>query len=272
MSLNHVCRRCGGDDLVYDKETGETICLGCGLVVAHDNRVSQSYRKEEEQSSAEKATTSRNMKRLMTIDKRIRVDEEDIYVLRLAVTEIKRIIQAMHLPDIVAETAEDIYRRAQGKDLILRGTIVGFAAASVYAACRIRGIPRTLREVSEVSSEDVKAIARMYRIIVTELDVSVELDTPLKHVPRITSDVGLSHRAETLASRLLLTVMDTGHHIGKSPEGLAASSLYIACKMIGESCTQKKLSDASGVSPLTIRKRVKGIKKAVDVDSLVESA
>ena len=82
----------------------------------------------------------------------------------------------------------------------------------------------------------------------------------------------MSHRAETLASRILLTVMDTGHHIGKSPEGLAASSLYIACKMIGESCTQKKLSDASGVSPLTIRKRVKGIKKAVDVDSLVESA
>ena len=271
MSLNQVCRRCGSDDIVYDEDTGETICLGCGLVVARDNRVSQRYL-EDEAVSTENLSPSRKMKRLMTIDKRIRVDEEDIYVLRVAVTEIKRLVQAMHLPEIIAQTAEDIYRRAQGQDLILRGTIVGFAAASVYAACRTRGIPRTLREVSEYSSEDVKSIARMYRLIVTELDVSVEIDTPLKHIPRITSDVGLSHRAETLASRILLAAIDTGHHIGKSPEGLAASSLYIACKSIGESCTQKELSDASGVSPLTIRKRVKGIKEAVDVESLVKSA
>lgn len=272
MSINQVCRRCGSDDLVFDEETGETICLGCGLVVERDNRVNQDYIEEEELSSTEKVTTSRKIKRLMTIDKRIRVDEEDIYVLRQAVTEIKRITQAMHLPEYIEQTAESIYRRAQKKNLILRGTIVGFSAASVYTACRMSGIPRTLREVSEYSSEDVKAIARMYRIVVTELGVSVELDSPLKHVSRITNEVGLSHRAETLASKILLAAIDSDHHVGKSPEGLAASALYIACKAIGEVCTQSDLSEASGVSTLTIRKRVKGLREAVDIEKLVKSA
>jgi transcription initiation factor TFIIB len=272
MNISQVCRRCGSDDLVYDEQTGETICLGCGLVVARDNRVNQRYIEKEETSSTDKTPSSRKMDRLMTIDKRIRVDEEDIYVLRLAVTEIKRLVQAMHLPEIIAQGAEKIYRRAQGHGLVLRGTIVGFAAASVYAACRMRGIPRTLREVSEVSAEDVKSIARMYRVIVTELGVSVELDTPLKHLSRIASDAGLSHRAETLASKILYATMDTGHHVGKSPEGLAASALYISCSIIGEACTQRELSDAAGVSQLTIRKRVKGIKEAVDVMSLDDSA
>jgi len=268
MSINQACRRCGSDDLVYDKATGETICLGCGLVVSRDNRVNQSYVKEEEPSSSETIDTSRKMKRLMTIDKRIRVDEEDIYVLRLAVTEIKRLVQAMHLPEYIEQTAENIYRRAQKTNLILRGTIVGFSAASVYTACRMSGIPRTLREVSEYSSEDVKSIARMYRILVTELGVSVERDTPIKHIPRITSEVDASHKVETLATRILLATMDVGHHIGKSPEGLAAAALYIACRSLHEPCTQTSLSMASGVSTLTIRKRVKGIKKAIDLDSL----
>jgi transcription initiation factor TFIIB len=269
MSLNQICKRCGSDDLIYDEETGETICLGCGLVVALDNRVNNTPFEEEEPPSSVK--TSRKMERLLTIDKRIRVDEEDIYVIRLAVTEIKRLTQAMHLPEIIEETAENLYRRAQKKDLVLRGTIVGFAAASVYAACRVLGIPRTLREVSEYSSEDVKAVARMYRLVVTKLGVSVELDSPLKHVSRITKEVGLSHKAETLASKILLAAVDTGHHVGKSPEGLAASALYIACKAIGEACTQSSLSQASGVSTLTIRKRVEGIREAVDVEKLVKS-
>ncbi|MCW4013944.1 MAG: hypothetical protein NWF07_13300 [Candidatus Bathyarchaeota archaeon] len=270
MSLKQICERCGSDDLFYDEETGETICLGCGIVVSRDNRVRTSHPVEDEAPA--RAQISRRMDRLMTIDKRLRVDEEDIYVLRLAVTEIKRLVQIMHLPEYIEQTAESIYRRAQKNNLILRGTIVGFAAASIYTACRMSGIPRTLREVSEYSSENVKSIARMYRVLVTELGISVELDTPIKHLPSLTSEVEASHQAETLATRILLAVMDVGLHIGKSPEGLAAAALYIACRSLREPCTQSALSEASGVSSLTIRKRVNGIKESVDLDSLVGSA
>jgi transcription initiation factor TFIIB len=267
MSLE-ACTRCGSGDLVFDEETGETICLDCGLVMS-TNKLSDSVPRME---PSERVSASRNMDRLMTIDKRIRADEEDVYGVRQAVIEIQRFIQALHLPEVIGKSAESIYRRAREQDLVLRGSIPGFAAASVYAACRVHGLPRTLREVSELSSEDFKAVARMYRIIVSELGLSVEVDSPLKHISRIARAVGVSNRAETLASRLMMEIMETGYHVGKSPEGLAASAIYMICSLLGEKCTQKRLSEVADVSTLTIRKRVKDIKGVVDVEKLLGSA
>ena len=267
-----VCEHCGSRDLIEDEETGEIICAECGLVVSEVSRIGRSFTDEESQTTGStplSPESRRNMNRLMTIDRRIKADEEDPYVLRMAVLEIKRLAQTMHLPENVEASAESIYREAQGEGLILRGTINGFAAASIYAACRKLGLPRTLRQVSDASQEDLKNIARMYRLILSELDIPVEIDDPLKHIPRIAAALDLSHPSERLAITILEEAMNCGHHVGKSPKGLAASALYIACKEYGEHCSQKALSEAAGVSSLTIRKRVKGLLNAVDLENWV---
>jgi transcription initiation factor TFIIB len=269
-----VCEHCGSKDLIQDEETGEIICADCGLVVSEVNQIGRSFTDEEPHSSSSKALppeTRSKMNRLMTIDRRLKLDEEDPYVLRLATQEIKRLAQSMHLPENVEENAERIYREAQREKLIPRGTINGFAAASIYAACRKLGLPRTLRHVCEASQEDLKDIARMYRLLLEELDIPVELDDPLKHIPRIAGALGLSPHSERLAIEILEEAMNQGHHVGKSPKGLAASALYIACKQNEEHCSQKALSEAAGVSGLTIRKRVKGLLDNVDLDKLVRA-
>ena len=268
-AVDGLCEHCGSRDLIQDGETGEIICADCGLVVSENSSLGRTFPDagphsvKNEKLSLE---TKRKMNRLMTIDRRIRVDEEDPYVLRLAVQEIKRIAQTMHLPENVAENAESIYREAQHEGLIPRGTINGFAAASIYAACRKLGLPRTLRHVSEASQEDLKDIARMYRLLLETLDIPVELDDPLKHIPRIAGALGLSPHSERLAITILEEAMNQGHHVGKNPKGLAASALYIACKVFDEKCSQRALSEAAGVSGLTIRKRVKGLLDNVELD------
>ena len=269
-----ICERCGSQDLIEDKETGEIICANCGLVVSRRNLIGRRYVEEETTSrSPTKISPSqrRKMDRLMAIDRRLRSDSGDSYVLRVARNEIKRLAQTMYLPEAVEEYAETIYRRAQKKRLILRGTITGFAAASVYAACRAQGVSRTLRQVSEASSDSLKDVARMYRILISELNISVELDSPLNHLSRIAGAVDLSHSVERLAIEILLETMCVGHHTGKNPKGLAASALYIASKELDERRSQKYLADAAGVSSLTIRKRVKGIFENVDIGKLLEA-
>lgn len=272
MDAARSCASCGSHDLIEDDETGEVICAGCGLVVSTGDLKRPRYLEEMQPDRVRRSSSSDpKMERLMTIDRRIRLDEGDPHGIRTASSEIKRLIDTMHLPDSVEVSAEGVYRHAQREALVLRGSIIGFAAASVYAACRMRGIPRTLREVGEASSEDVKNIARMYRILVSELGFSVERDSPLNHLARITEDVGLSPRAERLATDILMAAIKAGYHTGKSPEGLAASALYIACKELDEGCTQDILSDVSGVSTLTIRKRARGLSEAVKIRELVES-
>ena len=47
---------------------------------------------------------------------------------------------------------------------------------------------------------------------------------------------------------------------GKDTIGLAASALYLSCISDGGSTTQKHISDASGVTEVTIRNRCTGLK------------
>jgi transcription initiation factor TFIIB len=268
-----ACEKCGSQDLIQDEERGELICARCGLVVSEIKLSRSKYVDEPASNTSTKLSPKerREIERLMIIDRRLRADAEDPYVLRVAIIEIDRLIQNMHLPRIVEENAQNIYRKAQREGLVLRGTITGFAAASVYAACRTQGIPRTLQQVSEESSENAKNIARMYRILISELNISVEPDNPLNHLSRITGAVDLPHKVERLAVDILLEAINTGYHTGKSPKGLAASALYIASKEQEERVTQKDLSEAAGVSTLTIRKHIKGLREIVDVKMLVNT-
>ena len=48
---------------------------------------------------------------------------------------------------------------------------------------------------------------------------------------------------------------------GKDPMGLAASVLYLASLNTGENITQANIADAAGVTEVTIRNRVKDLKK-----------
>jgi transcription initiation factor TFIIB len=268
---NGVCDHCGNEDLIEDEKTGEIICAECGLVVSEVNLLGRTFIKDDRSTSSKTVSPeNRNrINRLMVIDRRLRADDEDPYVLRIAIHEINRLVQSMHLPDYIKNIAENVYRNAQKEGLVARGTITGFAAASVYAACRMQGLPRTLNKFSEVSSDSVKDISRMYRILLSELNLSVELDNPLKHLSRIASALSLSHNSERLAAKILEVIIKSNGHIGKTPKGLAASALYIACKENREDCTQKDLSEAAGVSSLTIRKRVKQIRENVNINKLI---
>ena len=47
---------------------------------------------------------------------------------------------------------------------------------------------------------------------------------------------------------------------GKDPMGLAATVPYISCIKTGEKISQKEISNVAGVTEVTLRNRVKGLK------------
>lgn len=52
---------------------------------------------------------------------------------------------------------------------------------------------------------------------------------------------------------------------GKNPIGLAAVSLYIACRMTGEYKTQVGISKVAGVTEVTLRNRFKDLKDKLEL-------
>jgi len=279
MDNNNVedrCPRCGGNDLIYDPETGEVICATCGTVIREEplergpppDTYPSETRRERRRVPPE---TMRRMRRLQRYDEIAKQEDLDPRTVRQAVAEMDRLIDELHLARNQRRRAHAIFRNAHERNLIVRGTTAGFAAASVYAACREAGLPRTLHEVSEKSREDVKEVARMYRLLVTELDLRMPVDDPMKLVPRLAAEVGASMATDLLAVEILREAAEQKALAGKDPRASAAAALYMACKARNEKCTQETVAAAAGVSEVSLRKRLRDLEEVAEGKSLTES-
>ncbi|MFB6128293.1 MAG: transcription initiation factor IIB family protein [Halorhabdus sp.] len=282
------CPECGGN-LISDTERGETVCQGCGLVVEEDEiDPGPEWRafdaKEKDQKSRVGAPTTNmmhdkglstnidwrdkdaygnslgsrqreKMQRLRKWNERFRTRDSKERNLKQALGEIDRMASALGLPENVRETASVIYRRALDEDLLPGRSIEGVSTASVYAAARQAGVPRSLDELTDVSRVEKDEIARTYRYVVRELGLEVRPADPESYVPRFTSDLELSEEAERRARELLANAKEEGVHSGKSPVGLAAAAIYAASLLTNEKTTQAAVSEVADISEVTIRNR-----------------
>ncbi len=163
----------------------------------------------------------------------------------------------LHIPSNTAERAAIIYRRALKKGLVSGRSIAGMATVSLYAACRITHIPRTLEEFGELSPIGTHNIARCYRALLIELSLTMPLQEATLNIPRIASRVGITLDTQNKAVEILREAKRQKITAGKDPMGLAAAALYLACVRNGEIKTQKTIAQASGVTEVTIRNRYK---------------
>jgi transcription initiation factor TFIIB len=282
------CPECSGK-LVVDDEHGETVCTECGLVVEedsvdrgpewrafdaqekdeksrvgapttnmmHDKGLSTNidWRDKDAYGNALGAKQRKKMQRLRKWNERFRTRDSKERNLKQALGEIDRMASALGLPENVRETASVIYRRALDENLLPGRSIEGVSTASVYAAARQAGVPRSLDEITEVSRVEKSEIARTYRYVVRELGLEVKPADPESYVPRFASSLGLSEESEMRARQLLQNAKEQGVHSGKSPVGLAAAAVYAAALLTNEKTTQAAVSEVADISEVTIRNR-----------------
>ncbi|MFC7203406.1 transcription initiation factor IIB family protein [Haloferax namakaokahaiae] len=285
-----VCPECSGT-LIHDTEHGETVCRECGLVVEdtvvdrgpewrafdsaerdsksrvgapttkmmHDKGLSTNigWQNKDAYGKTLSPRQREQMQRLRTWNERFRTRDSKERNLKQALGEIDRMASALGLPENVRETASVIYRRALNDDLLPGRSIEGVATASLYAAARMVGTPRSLDELEKVSRVDKMELTRTYRYIVRELKLEIKPADPEQYVPRFASELGLSDEAERQARTLLRDARDTGVHSGKSPVGLAAAAVYAAALLTNEKVTQSQVSKVADISEVTIRNRYK---------------
>jgi transcription initiation factor TFIIB len=282
------CPECGGK-LAADSEHGETVCMDCGLVVEedeidrgpewrafdsaekdqksrvgapttnmmHDKGLSTNidWRDQDAYGNSLDSRQRQKMQRLRKWNERFRTRDSKERNLKQALGEIDRMSSALGLPENVRETASVIYRRALDENLLPGRSIEGVSTASVYAAARQAGVPRSLDEVAGVSRVEKSEIARTYRYVVRELGLEVAPADPESYVPRFASELGLSEEAENRARQLLGNAKEQGVHSGKSPVGLAAAAVYAASLLTNEKTTQAAVSEVADISEVTIRNR-----------------
>jgi transcription initiation factor TFIIB len=138
-------------------------------------------------------------------------------------------------------------------------SIEGMASAALYAAARLEGVARSVDEVAAVSRVEGLKIERAYRYVVRELGLEIPPTDPAEYLGRFASRLDCSAETERRARELVGTAVEQGVHSGKHPVGIAASALYAAGRLTGEHVTQAEVSEASGVSAVTVRNRYREV-------------
>jgi transcription initiation factor TFIIB len=294
------CPECGKTNFIQDHSSGEIICKNCGLVIhetmmdkgpewraftqeekesrsrvgiptsysVHDKGLSTSIDRIDRDAFGRKLplSTRLQMWRLRKWQIRSRVHSSIDRNLAQAMTELDRLCDKVYIPSAVKERAAVIYRKALDEGLVRGRSIAAISAASLYAACRITATPRNLREVAEASLVSKKDVARCYRLLLRELDISMPIADPLIYLTKIAERIKISGGIQAGAAKILNEAKRRRVSAGKDPTGLAAAALYIACMQKGHKKTQKDIADAAEVTEVTVRNRYKTLKKQLEIE------
>jgi len=273
-----TCPECGGR---LNASGDETVCGECGLVVGAD-RIDRGpeWRSfddgEDRKRTGAPLTRSRHDRGLsteigygsngrLTGRKRRQVarmrrehnrsriasktERNQVY----AFTEIRRMVADQSLPESIKEQACTLFRSAQAEDLLRGRSLEGFAAATVYAACRADTVSRTVDEIVAVSRASRDEFKAAYGALNTELGLPIGPIDPREYLPRFASQLGLDADVERRARDLARRAREDGIVGGRDPSGFAAGCLYAAAREFDAGVTQSEAADVADVSPVTLR-------------------
>jgi transcription initiation factor TFIIB len=274
-----VCPECQG---TVRPATDESVCTECGLVVATD-RVDRGpdWRSFDDGPAEGKRTgapltrsrhdrglstkighgnetrlTGRKRRRVARMRRehaRARVsskrDRNQVY----AFTEIRRLVGTLSLPDSIREQACTLFESAQNENLLQGRSLEGFAAAAVYATCRVRSLSRTVEEIADAARADERELRVAYDALNRDLGLPTGPVDPGEYLARYANVLDLDRPVERRARELASDAVADGLATGRNPSGVAAACLYVASQERGCGCTQAEAAEAADVSAVTIR-------------------
>lgn len=294
---NNRCIRCNKGVIVTDSESGEIICGNCGYVISeriedsgpeyrnfmdgddrsragaasslsrHDRGLSTIINPVNKDASGKQLSSSMKatLGRLRIWDSRSQVHKSAERNFRQAFNELYKLKDKLGLTESTVEKTAYIYRKAIDKNLIRGRSIPSLLGASVYAACRETETPRTLRDIERVSNVKRKELAKCYRVLVEKLDLKMPVVNSASCIARIANELGISEKSKRLAVKILNDYDQKGEGAGKSPTGLAATALYLACIKSGEGFSQREISKVANITEVTIRNRSASIRKTLNL-------
>ena len=168
-------------------------------------------------------------------------------------SEIHRLTAYLDLPEWCKERSCRLFTAAQREDLLRGRSIEGFAAASVYATCRLASLSRTRSEVADAARGTEGELVTAYDAINRELGLATGPIDPSEYLPRFASELDVPDDVELRARSFVDKLTADGYATGRNPSGVAAACLYTAAREYCYNLTQDDAADIADVATVTIR-------------------
>tara|TARA_Y100000590_G_scaffold125633_1_gene143660 strand:- start:2393 stop:3334 length:942 start_codon:yes stop_codon:yes gene_type:complete len=307
-STEHRCQNAKNKDilLVTDQSTGEVMCSLCGEVIFESTAElgSENFQSSEDYLSksrtGRKSTLAFNDMGLSTIIQQSDKDatgkflssemKRTFFRLRMwdknskampghrnmqkAFTMLEGLKTKLSLSDATVEQSAYIYRKSMIKKIGRGRSIPVVLSACVYAACRFTNTPRTIQDVANATNLQRKTIHRIYRLLVNDLDLTLDTYNPVNFITRISSESGVTEKTRRDAIKMLIKAEELMITSGKNPVAMAATVVYLAAMKNNENLTQTRVSKSANISSVTIRNLCKRLKdaKILSLSKIVHSS
>jgi transcription initiation factor TFIIB len=286
------CNECNGEDLIEDKKRGDVICKNCGLVLfAHLVDFSSEWRgfsENQQNNDPSRIGTPLNPlldSRLGTIlskglkgsnilnERLIRTQNQSAMqktekFLNSSFTKISFILEKAFLSKNIREKSEELFKiyfdhltlKSDGtrkKFCLRKSETKATIAAIIFLVCRNESIPRSFKEISDVSKVSKKEIGARVRAIERSLrGVKISKNRRTSDfVKRFCNKLGLPETSSQLAEKIAILVKEKDGLHGRNYISVAAAAIYIVTQLSksGPSLSLSSIAVASGTSEITIR-------------------
>jgi transcription initiation factor TFIIB len=294
-----TCSLCNTfSNVITDQELNETICSNCGSIITNKFQdANAQWNLQNKESTNSKARTmktprslarhdmglstvigktnrdatgrqidarmSNRINRLRIWDTRSHLQHSKEKNLNTAFNHLQKLKDKLGLPDLVIEKAAYIYRKIQERKIGNGIPIKLVITAALYISCREMEIPRSLKDLSEISNTHEKDLSRFYRKVIFELDLKVPQADPLKMIVKIANICKTSEKTKRYAIKMMNELIKKKLFTSKNPMGLAGAIVYLASKKNNDHIIQYHIANATGITLITLRKNLRFIEECL---------
>lgn len=171
------------------------------------------------------------------------------------------------LPKTISDIAKQMYKRADDEKLLRGKPLEAVIAACIFIACRQAHVPRTFREICQLTHVSKKVLGQCYKALEATFSLqpgavaqaqngrpgAPRQSGPEDLLVRYCNHLALPPFVQGYCRDVIVAAREHGVADGRSPVSIAGGAIFFTCQLLGVSKPMREIMEIAGVSEGTIR-------------------
>jgi len=169
------------------------------------------------------------------------------------------------LPKTISDIAKQLYRRSDEEKLLRGKPLEAVIAACIFIACRQAHVPRTFREICNLTHVSKKMLGQCYKALEQAFNLTPGASAnhaastpatstgPEDLLVRYCNHLDLPPNVQSICKDIIVEARALGIADGRSPVSIAGGAIYFTGHLLGKIKSARDISAVAGVSEGTIK-------------------
>ncbi|KAH7103076.1 cyclin-like protein [Auriculariales sp. MPI-PUGE-AT-0066] len=273
LAVRLICPDCQDPQprIVEEFSSGDLVCGDCGLVLG--DRITFANDEGDDPSRVGAATdplmedsldtligfrdgntgVAKELQRAANRGASARAERNILTAFR----EIANMCDSFSLPKSISDIAKQLYKRADEEKLLKTKSLDAVIAACIFIACRQAHVPRTFREICQLTRVPKKIIGQCYKALEKAFNLAPDsadsASGPEQMIVRYCATLKLPHNIQQYAAHVIITARSLGIAAGRSPVSIGGAAMFFTCHAFSHPRNARDVALAAGVSESTLK-------------------